>query len=143
MILRYPLLCTFNPNIDWPNCKLIGPPVKIKTLFHGRYPSLYDALKKKWGIIPTQEKANQVDLVIRHTEIAETPNNEQTEEDLIINEAIKVVIAEELDAEANSANSETFMEACEAVTKQQNPALHLDDPEPVKSLEEIIPNGAT
>ena len=65
------------------------------------------------------------------------------EEDLIIQEAIKMVITEELDVEANPNNSETFMEACEAVTKQQNPKLHLDDPEPVKSLKEIIPNGAT
>jgi len=37
MILGYPWLRTFNPNIDWPNCKLIGPPVKIETLFHGCY----------------------------------------------------------------------------------------------------------
>jgi len=100
MILRYPWLRTFNPNIDWPNCKLIGPPVKIKTLFHGRYPSFCDALKKKWGIIPTQEKADQVDLVMKQMEIANTPENEQTEEDLAINEAIEAVITEELDAEA-------------------------------------------
>ena len=72
-------------------------------------------------------------------EIADTPENEQTEEDLIINEAIEAVITEELDVEANPANGETFMEACEAVTKQQNPKLHLDEPEPVKPLEEIIP----
>ena len=62
-----------------------------------------------------------------------------SEEDLIIREAIEAVITEELNAEANPTNSETFMEACEAVTKQQNPKLHLDDPEPVKSLKEIIP----
>ncbi len=113
--------------------------MKIETLFHGCYPSLHDALKKKWGIIPTQEKANQVDLVVRHTEIADTPKNEQTEEDLIIMEAIKVVITEELDAEANPTNGETFMEAREAIMKQQNPKLHLDEPKPVKSLQEIIP----
>ncbi len=139
MILGYPWLHTFNPDIDWPNCKLIGPPVKIETLFHGCYPSFCDALKKKWGIIPTQEKADQVDLVVKHTEIADTSENKQTEEDLIINEAIEAVITEELDVEANPANGETFMEACEAVTKQQNPKLHLDEPEPVKSLQEIIP----
>src|SRR6266853_1161858 len=139
MILGYPWLCTFNPNIDWPNCKLIGPPVKIETLFHRRYPSFRDALKKKLGIIPTQEKADQVDLVVKQTEIADTPENEQTEEDLITNEAIEAVITEELDAEANPTNSETFMEACKAITKQQNPKLHLDEPEPVKTLEEIIP----
>src|SRR6266851_1725181 len=135
MILRYLWLCTFNPNIDWPSCKLIGPTVKIETLFHGCYPTLHKALKKKWGIIPTQEKANQVDLVVRETEVVETP----TEEDFIIQEAIEMVITKELNAEANLANGETFMEACEAITKQQNPKLHLDNPEPVKSLKEIIP----
>ncbi len=139
MILGYPWLCTFNPDINWPKCKLIGPPVKIETLFHGHYPLFHDALKKKWGIIPTQEKADQVDLVVKQIEIANTPENERTEEDLIINEAIKVVITEELNAEANPANGESFMEAREAVTKQQSPKLHLDKPEPVKSLEETIP----
>ncbi len=53
IILGYPWLRTFNPNIDWPSCKLIGPAVKIETLFHGCYPTLHEALKKKWGIIPT------------------------------------------------------------------------------------------
>jgi len=38
LILGYPWLCAFNPDIDWPKCKLIGPSVKIKTLLHGRYP---------------------------------------------------------------------------------------------------------
>jgi len=32
-----------------------------------------------------------------------------------------MVITEELDVEANPANSETFMEAHEAILKQQNP----------------------
>jgi hypothetical protein len=40
------------------------------------------------------------------------------EEDLIINEAIEAVITKSLDAEANPANSETFLEAREVVTKQ-------------------------
>lgn len=40
MILGYLWLCTFNPDIDWPNCKLIGPVVKIETLFCGCYPRL-------------------------------------------------------------------------------------------------------
>ncbi len=62
-----------------------------------------------------------------------------TEEDLIIREAIEVVIIKELDVEANPANGELFMKACKAVTKQQNSKLHLDDPELPKSLEEIIP----
>src|SRR5712671_2174676 len=113
MILGYPWLHTFNPDIDWPSCKLIGPAVKIETLFHGCYPTLYEALKKKWGIVPTQEKADQVDLVVKQTEVLEPPS----EEDLIIQEAIKVVITEELDVEASPANGETFMEAHEPVTK--------------------------
>src|SRR6266853_3686538 len=99
MILRYPWLHTFNPDIDWPSCKLLGPLVKIKTLFHRCYPTLREALKKKWGIIPTQEKADQVDLVIKQTEVMEP----LSEEDLIIQEAIEVVITEELNAEANLA----------------------------------------
>ncbi len=135
MILRYPWLHTFNPDIDWPSCKLMGPTVKIKTLFHGCYPTLHEALKEKWGIIPTQEKPNHIDLVIKQTEVMEPT----IEEDLIIQEAIKVVITEELNAEAYPTNSETFMEACKATIKQQNPKLHLDNPEPVTSLKEIIP----
>ncbi len=62
MILRYPWLRTFNPDINWPSCKLIGPLVKIETLFHGRNPSLRDALKKKWGIIPTRKKQTKLIL---------------------------------------------------------------------------------
>jgi len=49
MVLGYPWLHTFNPNINWPSCKLIGPAVKIETLFHGCYPTLCKALKKKWA----------------------------------------------------------------------------------------------
>src|SRR5216683_3704781 len=139
MILRYPWLHTFNPDIDWPSCKLMGPPVKIKTLFHGCYPTLHEALKKKWGIIPTQEKANQVDLVVGQTEVIEPEPLPTSEEDLIIQEAIEAVITKELDAEANLANSETFMEAREAITKQQSPKLHLDKPKLEKCLEDIVP----
>ena len=61
-----------------------------------------------------------------------------SEEDLIVQEAIKAVITESLDVEANPANGETFMEARKAITKQQNPKLHLDEPEHEKHLEDII-----
>ena len=61
-----------------------------------------------------------------------------SEEDLIVQEAIESVITEELDAEANPANGKTFMEAREAITKQQSSMLHLDEPEPEKHLEDII-----
>ena len=109
MILGYPWLHAFNPNIDWPSCKLIGPTVKIETLFHRCYPTLRKALKKKWGISLTQEKANQVDLVVRQTEVTEP--EPLSEEDLIVQEAIEVVITKKLGAEANPANGETFIEA--------------------------------
>jgi hypothetical protein len=72
-------------------------------------------------------------------EIADTLNNGHIEGDLIINEAIEAVIMESLDAEANSVNGETFMEARKAIVKQQNPVLCLDKPEPGKHLEDIIP----
>jgi hypothetical protein len=151
LILSYPWLHTFNPDIDWPNCKLLRPPVKIKTLFYGQYPRLRNLLEKKWGVlshtvIPTQDKPDQVNLVVRQTEftepepeIADTLNNGHTEEDLIIHEAIEAVITENLNAEANSVISETFLEAREAVMKQQNPVLRLDKPKPKKCLEDIIP----
>ena len=38
IILRYPWLCAFNPNIDWPSCKLIGPKVRMETLLYARNP---------------------------------------------------------------------------------------------------------
>ena len=40
LILGYPWLRAFNPTIDWPTCKLLGPPVKIETLLHSRYSKL-------------------------------------------------------------------------------------------------------
>ncbi len=88
--------------------------------------------------MPTQEKADQVDLVVRQTEVMEP--EPLSEEDLIVQEAIEAVITKELDAEANLANSETFMEAREAITKQQSPKLHLDESKPEKHLEDIIPH---
>ena len=102
-------------------------------------------LVNKWGvlnsIILTQEKADQVNLVVRHTEIAktlndghteivETPNNGQTEEDLIIYEAIEAVIIETLSAEANPSYGETVIEAKRSVMNELSPVLQLDEPEP-------------
>jgi len=61
----------------------------------------------KNGVIPTQQKPDQVDLLVRktETEIANTHNNGQNEEDLI-KEAIKMVIIESLNAEASLANGQ-------------------------------------
>jgi hypothetical protein len=154
MILGYPWLRAFNPDIDWPNCKLIGPAINMEALLHARNPCLREMLASKWGvlnsIIPTQEKADQVDLVVRHVEIAETlnnghmeivetPKNGHTEEDLIIHEAIEAVIIETLDVEANSSYGETTMEAKRSVMNKLSPVLRLDEPEPEKSLENYVP----
>jgi len=34
LILGYPWLRDFNPQIDWPHYKLVGPPVAIETIFY-------------------------------------------------------------------------------------------------------------
>jgi hypothetical protein len=153
MILGYPWLCAFNPDIDWPNCKLIGPTIKIEMLLHARNPHLREMLANKWGvlnsIIPTQEKADQVDLVVRcteiaktlnnrHTEIVETPKNRQTEEDLIVYEAIEAVIIETLDAEANLSYGETIIEAKRLVMNELSPVLRLDEPESKELLKNYV-----
>jgi hypothetical protein len=145
MILGYLWLCTFNPDIDWPSCKLIGPTIKMEMLLHARNPYLREMLANKWGIlnsiIPTQEKADQIDLVVRcteiaktlnnrHMEIVKTPNNRQTEEDLIVYEVIKAVIIETLSAEANPSYGETVIEAKRSVMNELSPVLQLDEPEP-------------
>jgi hypothetical protein len=153
MILGYPWLRAFNPEINWPNCKLIGPTIKMETLLHARNPRLREMLANKWGvlnsIIPTQEKADQVNLVVRHTEIAktlnnrhmeivETPNNGQTEEDLIVHEAIEAVIIKTLSVEANSSYGETVMEAKRSVMNELSPVPQLDEPEPEESLKNYV-----
>jgi hypothetical protein len=51
MILGYPWLRTFNPDIDWPNCKLIGPEINMETLLHARNPRLREMLASKWGVL--------------------------------------------------------------------------------------------
>jgi len=84
IILGYPWLHAFNLDINWLNCKLIGPKVKMETMLHARNPCLWEMLADKWGVlnntIPVQDKPDQVDLVVRNTEIAETLNNGQTTE---------------------------------------------------------------
>ena len=105
----------------------------------------------KNGVIPTQQKPDQVDLVVRqvhaeianthnngHKEIADTPKNGHNEEVLIC-EAIETVITEELDAVANPVNGEIFMEAKEAVTQRPPQKLVLDPPKPEKELKDYIP----
>jgi len=74
----------------------------------------------------------------RHMEIVETSNNRQTEEDLIIYEAIKTVIKETLDAEANPSYGETVIEAKRSVMNELSPVLWLDKPEPEELLKNYI-----
>ncbi len=76
--------------------------------------------------------------MVRQTKVTQLEPLPESEEDLFIREAIKAVITEELDVEANSTNGETFMEAQEAIIKEQGPKLQLDEPELEKHLEDII-----
>jgi len=73
IILGYPWLHNINPVIDWPNCKLIGPRVKIETPFFTWSPNLRTLLAKKGRIVPTQNKPNQIGLVVRSGELPESP----------------------------------------------------------------------
>jgi hypothetical protein len=154
MILGYLWLYAFNPDIDWPSCKLMGLGIKIEMLLHARNPHLREMLANKWGvlnsIIPTQEKANQVDLVVRHVEIAETlnnghteivktPKNGQSEEDLFINEAIKTVIKETLDVEVNLSYGETVIEAKRSVINKLSLDPQLNEHEPEELLKNYVP----
>jgi hypothetical protein len=73
-----------------------------------------------------------------HMEIVKTPKNGQTEEDLIVHKAIKVVIIETLDAEANSSYGETVIEAKRSVMNELSPVLRLDKPESEESLKNYV-----
>jgi len=53
MILGYPWLQAFNPDIDWPNCKLIGPTIKMEMLLHARNPRLREMLCHRQDQAPT------------------------------------------------------------------------------------------
>ena len=75
----------------------------------------------------------------RHMEIVETSNNRQTEEDLIIYEAIKTVIKETLDAEANPSYGETVIEAKRLVMNELSLVLWLDKPKPKELLKNYVP----
>jgi len=123
-------------------------------------------LANKWRVlnstIPIQDKPDQVDLIVRNTEIAETLkngqiieiadtpnngqeseiaetlNNGQQEEDLLVESAMCKEASQQA-AEANTLYGETVMEARKAIVKQLNPLLWLDEPDPKKSLKDYIP----
>ena len=58
LILGYPWLRNFNPDLDWANSKLIGPAVCMETLFYRCFPCLRELMKKQQNlgeaVIPTQ-----------------------------------------------------------------------------------------
>ncbi len=61
IILGYPWLQDFNPQIDWPNHKLIGPSARFDTTFNIRFPHLREMLVEKLqirGALPTNDVAN-------------------------------------------------------------------------------------
>jgi len=166
IILGYPWLHAFNLDIDWPNCKLVGPKVKMETMLHARNPCLREMLANKWGVlnstIPVQDKLDKVDLVVRNTEIAETlnngqiteiantpnngqimeiadtPNNGHNEEDLLLESAMHEEASQQA-VEANTSYGETVMEARKAVINELSPLLQLDEPDPEKSLKDYVP----
>ena len=142
IILGYPWLRAFNPDVDWPNCKLIGPKVKMETMLHARNPRLREMLANKWGVlnstIPIQDKPDQVDLVVRRTEIAETLNNGHNEEDLLLESAMREEASQQA-AEANTSYGETVMEARKTVVNDLSPPLRLDEPNPKKSIKDYVP----
>jgi hypothetical protein len=122
-------------------------------MLHARNPRLHEMLANKWGVlnstIPVQDKADQVDLVVRqteiantlnngHMEIADTPNNGQSEEDLILESAMCKEASQQA-AEAYPSYGEHVLQARKAETKELNPPLMLDKPEPEKSLKDMIP----
>jgi hypothetical protein len=166
IILGYPWLRAFNPEIDWPNCKLIGLEVKLETMLHTRNPCLREMLANKWGIlnntIPVQDKADQVNLVVRCTEIADTlnngqiaeiadtlnngqlmeiantPNNGQPEEDLLI-EGPMCEKASQQAVEANTSFGEYVIEVRKANAKEPILCPQPNNPETEKTLKDYIP----
>jgi len=62
LILGYPWLRDFNPQIDWPTNKLIGPAVKLSTTTHQPLPHIRQLLMDSWGVtLHTNSKMAQED----------------------------------------------------------------------------------
>jgi hypothetical protein len=59
LILGYPWLRNFNPQIDWTTNKLLGPKVQLSTLLHARYPHLKSLLKNERAKIDNRELSAQ------------------------------------------------------------------------------------
>ena len=62
LILGYPWLRDFNPQIDWPTNKLLEPEVWLSTLLHARHPHLRSLLKHK------EMEINQKELTAQRAE---------------------------------------------------------------------------
>jgi hypothetical protein len=139
--------------------------MKLETMLHARNPHLHKMLANKWGILNStiliQDKADQVNLVVRqteiadtlnngqfieiantpnnrHIEIADTLNNGQSEEDLIL-ESTMCEEASQQAAEANLSFGEYVMNIRKVETKEPNLLIMLKKPESEKSLKDMIP----
>jgi hypothetical protein len=144
----------------------MGPKVKMETMLYARNPRLREMLANKWGVlnstIPMQDKPDQVDLVVRNVEIAETLNNGQITEiadtpkngqsseiaetlnnghnkEVLLLESAMCEEASQQAVEANTSYGETVMEAKKTVVNKLNPLLRLDEPNPEKSLKDYVP----
>ena len=134
-------------------------------MLHARNPRLREMLANKWGIlnstIPIQDKPDQVDLIVRNTEIAQTLNNGQimeiadtpnkghkleiaetlnnrhNKEDLLLESAMHEKASQQA-AEANMSYGETVMEARKTVVNELSLLLWLNEPNPEKSLKDCI-----
>jgi len=166
IILGYPWLHAFNSDINWPSCKLIRPKVKMETMLHARNPHLWEMLANKWGVLNStilaQDKPDQVDLVVRNTEItktlnngqimeiADTPNNGheseiaeilnngQQEKDLLVENAMHEEASQQA-AEANMLYCETVMKARKTIINKLSLLFWLDKPDPEKLLKDYVP----
>jgi hypothetical protein len=80
LILGYPWLRDFNPQIDWPTNKLIGPTVRLSTTTHQPLPHIRQLLMDSWGV--TLHANNEVaqeakELVERPSGITGNPEPEE------------------------------------------------------------------
>jgi hypothetical protein len=113
LILGYPWLQDFNPQVDWPTNTLPGPPVEIKTL-------LQDKITQYTKSCPTMPpKVDPVDLVIWATITEPTPT---FPEELVqaTNKAVARMTKEQIHALIFEAATPQI-HLNRAVPKKQNP----------------------
>jgi len=82
IILGYPWLRDFNPQINWPTNELIGPAVKLSTTTHQPLPHIRQLLMDSWGVTLHNDGEAQgaKKTIERPSEIAENPELDPKEE---------------------------------------------------------------